>query len=214
VARLLRGESVALVSDAGTPVVSDPGASLVSAAHAAGIRVEPIPGPSAAVAAVSASGLGGEEFVFLGFPPSRSGPRKRWLARIADEARPLVLYEAPHRIRQTLTDLLATLGDRTVALCRELTKAHEELVVRPISAHLRHVEQGRGEYTLVISPNIALPVSSERPSSELIAAEFGRMTALLARFHARRHKAAPQLHGLTASRRLHYRREGEGLSMA
>jgi 16S rRNA (cytidine1402-2'-O)-methyltransferase len=215
VARLLRGESVALVSDAGTPVVSDPGASLVSAAHAAGIRVEPIPGPSAAVAALSASGLGGEEFVFLGFPPSRSGPRKRWLIRLAEETRPLVLYEAPHRIRQTLTDLLEALGDRTVALCRELTKAHEELVVRPISIHLRQIEQGRGEYTLVISPNTTpTTASTQRPSAELIAAEFGRLTASGALPRRAAIKQLASKYGLTARDVYTIVEREKGLSMA
>jgi 16S rRNA (cytidine1402-2'-O)-methyltransferase len=215
VARLLRGESVALVSDAGTPVVSDPGASLVSAAHAAGIRVEPIPGPSAAVAALSASGLGGEEFVFLGFPPSRSAPRKRWLTRLAEETRPLVLYEAPHRIRQTLTDLLETLGDRTVALCRELTKAHEELVVRPISSHLRQIGQGRGEYTLVISPNTTpTTASTQRPSAELIAAEFGRLTASGALPRRAAIKQLASKYGLTARDVYTIVEREKGLSMA
>jgi 16S rRNA (cytidine1402-2'-O)-methyltransferase len=214
VARLLRGESVALVSDAGTPVVSDPGAAVVSAAHAAGIRVEPIPGPSAAVAALSASGLGGDEFVFLGFPPSRSASRKRWLARLTAETRPLVLYEAPHRIRETLADLEAALGDRTVALCRELTKAHEELVVRPISAHLRHINEGRGEYTLVISPNSAARSGIERPSPSSIATEFGHLTAdrNLSRRAAIRQLAAK--YGLTSRDVYTIVEKEKGLSMA
>ena len=107
IARLRGGESIALVSDAGTPVVSDPGAQLVAAAHAAGIRVEPVPGPSAAMAALSASGMGGDGFLFVGFPPARAGARTAWLSRLAAEPRPLVLYEAPHRIRATLEEMLA-----------------------------------------------------------------------------------------------------------
>ena len=113
--RLTRGESIALVSDAGTPVVSDPGALLVAAAHAAGIRVEPIPGPSAALAAVSASGFQAEQVLFVGFPPSRAIARKRWLEELRDEPRIVVFFEAPHRIRATLADLLAIFGDRVVA---------------------------------------------------------------------------------------------------
>src|SRR4029453_12270295 len=93
IAKLLEGESIALVSDAGTPVVSDPGAQLVAAAHAAGVRVEPIPGPSALLAAVSSSGFGGDGFLFLGFPPSRAQQRRKWLSAVAGETRPLVLYE-------------------------------------------------------------------------------------------------------------------------
>ena len=141
--RLSSGESIALVSDAGTPVVSDPGAHLVSAAHAHGIRVEPIPGANAGLAALSASGLPAAEFVFLGFPPEKAHARRQWLAARASETRVLIVYEAPHRIRATLTDMLAEWGNRTTALGRELTKAHEELVVAPISAHLARIGEGR-----------------------------------------------------------------------
>src|SRR5687767_4748725 len=111
VKRLRGGESVALVSDAGTPVVSDPGAWLVAAAHQAAVPVVPVPGPSAVIAALSASGLTGDQFLFVGFPPSRSGARKRWLAELKDEPRLVAFYEAPHRIRQSLQDLLDVLGD-------------------------------------------------------------------------------------------------------
>ena len=172
--RLGRGESVALVSDAGTPVVSDPGARLVAAAHAAGVRVEPVPGPSAALAAISGSGIGGDGFLFVGFPPARAGARREWLGRLAAEPRPLVLYEAPHRIRAMLEDMLVAFGDRTVALGRELTKLHEELVVRPISGHLEHVGEGRGEYTLVVSP--AVGSRAEAPSAQQLGVEFGQLT--------------------------------------
>src|SRR5215204_2888424 len=145
--RLARGESVALVSDAGTPVVSDPGALLVAAAHAAGIRVEPIPGPSAALAAVSASGLQGEQVLFVGFPPSRATARKHWLEHLRNERRLIVFFEAPHRIRDTLGDLLEVFGDRIAFIGRELTKAHEELVVAPISEQLERFNEPRGEFT-------------------------------------------------------------------
>jgi 16S rRNA (cytidine1402-2'-O)-methyltransferase len=175
--RLARGESVALVSDAGTPIVSDPGAQLVAAAHVSGIRVEPVPGPSAVLAAVSASGFGGEGFVFLGFPPARPQPRRLWL-RLQKQLddRVLVLYEAPHRIRDTLEDIRDILGDRVIAVGRELTKAHEELVVRPISRYLQQLQEPRGEYTVVISP--ATPAEEqavELPKGELVA-EFGQLT--------------------------------------
>src|SRR3954470_2249349 len=136
IARLTAGDSIALVSDAGTPVISDPGAYLIAQVHLAGVLVVPIPGPSALIAALSASGLAKGEFVFAGFPPTRSTDRKRWFTRLAQEQRVLVFYEAPHRIRRTLEDMLQAFGDRVVALGRELTKAHEQLVVRPTSEHL------------------------------------------------------------------------------
>jgi 16S rRNA (cytidine1402-2'-O)-methyltransferase len=176
--RLARGESVALVSDAGTPVVSDPGARLVAAAHEAGIRVEPVPGPSAVLAAVSASGFGGEGFVFLGFPPARAEPRRVWLSSLVNDARPLVLYEAPHRIRDTLEDIRQILGDRTIAVGREMTKAHEELVVRPISQYVRQLTEPRGEYTVVVAP---APEGADHPvdlpKAQLVA-EFGQLTEI------------------------------------
>jgi 16S rRNA (cytidine1402-2'-O)-methyltransferase len=177
IARLAAGDSIALVSDAGTPGLSDPGAHLVAEAHAAGIRVEPIPGPCAAVAAVSVAGFPDPEFLFAGFPPNRSTARKQWLARLSAEPRLLVFYEAPHRIVSTLTDMLAVLGDRQVAMARELTKAHEELVVRPISAHLKTVTEGRGEYTLVVKgAPPAARATAEPPGPAAVAAEFGELT--------------------------------------
>jgi len=176
-ARLSAGESIALVSDAGTPVISDPGAHLVAEAHRAGIPVQPVPGPSAALAALSASGLARQEFLFVGFPPSRSKARHSWLAKLADEPRVLILYEAPHRIRPTLEDMLQVFGDRVVALARELTKAHEQLVVRPISQHLASELEERGEFTLVVeavSPQGLITI--ERPTPGQMADEFGQIT--------------------------------------
>jgi 16S rRNA (cytidine1402-2'-O)-methyltransferase len=175
--RLKAGDSVALVSDAGTPVVSDPGAHLVATAHAAGIRVEPIPGPVAAAAALSASGFNAPEVLFLGFPPSRSSDRKRWLQRLASEDRVLVVYEAPHRVEATLKEMLDEWGDRTVALARELTKAHEELVVRPISGHLSALIRPRGEFTLVVHPRSADEAAEiSPPTGGELASEFGELT--------------------------------------
>jgi 16S rRNA (cytidine1402-2'-O)-methyltransferase len=177
VRRLLAGESVAVVSDAGTPLIADPGARLVAAAHSAGIRVEPIPGPSAVLAAVSASGLGAAGFVFAGFPPSKTSARREWLSQLASEPRPVVFYEAPHRIRSTLEDLHSVMGDRMVALGRELTKAHEELVIRPISSHLVAIREGRGEYTLVVAPaETPQATALDIPTSADIYLEFCRLT--------------------------------------
>ena len=176
-ARLDAGDSVALVSDAGTPVISDPGAWLVAAAHDAGIRVEPIPGPSAAMAAVSVAGFTADEVLFLGFAPSRSNDRKRWLARGKGERRVLVFYEAPHRIRQFLADLQEQLGDRSIAVGRELTKAHEELVVRPISQVVKEMRDPRGEYTVVVSaPAAGDEEATPLPGQAELLAEFGELT--------------------------------------
>ncbi len=125
--RIKRGESVALVSEAGTPSISDPGYRLIRAAIAADVAVEPVPGPSALLAAVVVSGLPSDAFVFEGFLPRRAGERKRRLEELASERRTLVFFEAPHRLDKTLADMLEVLGDREVALCRELTKLHEEV---------------------------------------------------------------------------------------
>ncbi len=175
--RLKAGDSIALVSDAGTPVISDPGAHLVAAAHAAGIRVEPVPGPVAAIAALCASGFEASEVLFVGFPPNRSSDRKRWLARLVNEPRLLVLYEAPHRMEATLQDMLESWGNRTIAVARELTKSHEELVVRPISQHLQTLGTPRGEFTIVVTPASAGPATQGTPPpDEELFAEFGELT--------------------------------------
>ncbi len=176
IARLEGGDSVALVSDAGTPVVSDPGTHLVAAAHAAGIRVEPIPGASAVVAALSVSGLGEGAFVFVGFPPSRSNARKKWLEPLITENRVIVLYEAPHRIAATLQALLDTLGDRVIAVARELTKTHEQLKVGHITDIMAQDLPERGEFTVVISGNQPNLTPSNPLSPAAAAAAFGRLT--------------------------------------
>ena len=151
--RLRAGDSIALVSDAGTPLISDPGQTLVAAARAAGIRVESIPGPSAVMAALSSSGLQTQEFVFLGFPPTRSKDRKEWFADLASQTRLAVFFEAPHRIRRTLSDLEAQLGrEREIAVGRELTKAHEELVVWPIYQLIEYFSEPKGEFTVLVPP--------------------------------------------------------------
>ena len=176
--RLRAGDAIALVSDAGTPLVSDPGQTLVVAARDAGIRVESIPGPSAVLAALSASGLAASEFTFLGFPPSRPKDRKRWLAMAAAEPRLVVFFEAPHRIRQTLGLLTESVGpDRPIAVARELTKVHEELVIRPISEQIDLLAEPRGEFTVLLTPAArASPKASPVPERDTLAAELGDLT--------------------------------------
>jgi 16S rRNA (cytidine1402-2'-O)-methyltransferase len=150
--RLREGESLALVTDAGTPGVSDPGYRLTRAALAVGARVVPIPGPSAVLAALNGSGLPTDRFVFEGFPPRRQGPRRRALTRLADLPHTLVFFEAPPRLRGFLGDVLAVLGDRPLAVARELTKVHEEIWRGSVSAYLTAVgaQTPRGEVTVVV----------------------------------------------------------------
>jgi 16S rRNA (cytidine1402-2'-O)-methyltransferase len=150
IARLRRGESVALVSDAGTPTVSDPGGRLIRDAIAAGVRVEPIPGPSAILAAVSVAGASTATFSFHGFPPIKAKDRIAWFERLRQVGGTAVFFEAPHRIRQTLEAVRAKLGDCRVVVARELTKIHEELVRGPISEVIEHLQNPRGEFTVVI----------------------------------------------------------------
>ena len=146
--RLERGESIAIVSDAGTPVLSDPGGRLVAAAVEAGFSVVPIPGPSAILAALAASGLATHPFTFFGFPPRKGSARKRWLDTTGRAPGTLVLFEAPGRTRDLLRDLYATLGPRRVVVARELTKRFEE-IVRGRLGELE-VAEPRGEVTIVV----------------------------------------------------------------
>ena len=148
----LNAGDVALVSDAGTPGLSDPGYELVRAALAVGHAVVPIPGPAALVAALVASGLPTDAFLYLGFLPRKDSERRDLLTSVADEPRTLVAYEAPHRLNDALADIEAVLGDRPVAVARELTKLHEEIFRGPASAARAHFGEKEvlGEITLVI----------------------------------------------------------------
>ena len=141
---------VALVSEAGTPAISDPGQDLVAAAWEAGHRVVPVPGPSALTAALAASGLRTRRFLYLGFLPRQPGALRRLLRPLRQAGETLVAFEAPHRLRQSLPILAEELGDRRVAVCRELTKLHEEVFRGRLSEALAHFAEPRGEFTLVI----------------------------------------------------------------
>jgi 16S rRNA (cytidine1402-2'-O)-methyltransferase len=151
---LRSGRDVALVSDAGTPGISDPGYRLVRDAREQGLPVVPVPGPSAAVAALSVSGLPTDRFLFVGFLPPRSGARRRALVELARERPTLVLYESPVRVLDCLSDMVEILGDRDAFLCREATKLHEEYVRAPLSglrASLAARETVKGEIVLVVA---------------------------------------------------------------
>ena len=155
VARLLRGESLALVSDAGTPLVSDPGFRLVRAAREAGIRVSPVPGPSAIIAALSVAGLPSDRFAFEGFLPAKGAARRERLRRLAGETRTLLFYESSHRIADTLGDAAAAFGDeRRAVLARELTKLFETVIdgtLADVRDRVRDdADQRKGEFVLVV----------------------------------------------------------------
>ncbi|MDR1994862.1 16S rRNA (cytidine(1402)-2'-O)-methyltransferase [Azonexus sp.] len=155
VERLQAGESVALISDAGTPGISDPGARVVAAVRAAGGRVVPLPGPCAAVTALSASGLLDEHFLFYGFLPAKAGQRRQAIEELRAQPCALVFYEAPHRVLETVADLAAVLGERTLVIARELTKLFESIHSGPLGEALGWLQadpnRQRGEFVLLVS---------------------------------------------------------------
>jgi len=169
---LEQGAKIALVSDAGMPLVSDPGHRLVTLCLRHKIPVVPIPGPSALLASLSASGLPNEEFLFVGFLPARSGERRRALERLRIEDRTLILYEAPHRIAETVADAREILGDRPACVAREVTKLHEEFLRGKLSEISSSLEErpARGEITLLIGPADAAEARSHADSAQSLAA--------------------------------------------
>ena len=173
-AALTEGD-VALVSEAGTPAISDPGQHLVAAAWEAGARVVPVPGPSVLTAALAASGLSTQRFLFLGFLPRQPGPLRKLLRSVRDAAETLVAFEAPHRMRRTLAILIEELGDREAAICRELTKVYEEVFRGRLSEAAEHFLEPRGEFTLVVEGRTKEAEVAE-PTAELFA-EIRRLRA-------------------------------------
>lgn len=163
----LQREDIALVSEAGMPGLSDPGYELITAAAERGIQVIPIPGASAVLTALVVSGLPTDQFIYLGFLPRRRGARQRSLKSIAAEPRTIVALEAPHRLRTTLADMLEILGDRRIAICRELTKIHEEVFRDKVSQAIEHFTEPRGEFTLVIEGKTEKPALSPDIKEEL-----------------------------------------------
>lgn len=158
VARLRGGESVALISDAGTPAIADPGYRLVRACHEAGVAVMPIPGPSAVIAALSAAGEPTDRFVFEGFLPAKSAARSAALEKLRDEPRTIVCYEAPHRLLATFAAIAAVWGaERPLVVARELTKLHEELYRGTVAEAQAHfgAQRVRGELVLILPPHAA-----------------------------------------------------------
>lgn len=171
--RIEAGEDCALCSDAGMPCISDPGEQIVAEAHARGIRVVPVPGASACITALAASGQPTARFVFEGFLPVPKRERRERLAALQGETRTILLYEAPHKLRATLGDLAAALGpERPVSLCRELTKLHEEIVKTTLGAAVDFYRENdpRGEYVLVVAGAAPDAVQADAPTKEDVVA--------------------------------------------
>ncbi|MBP7777525.1 MAG: 16S rRNA (cytidine(1402)-2'-O)-methyltransferase [Acidobacteria bacterium] len=189
--RLRRGESVALVSDAGTPAVSDPGAELVRAAVAAGVRVEAVPGASAVMAALSTAGLPDVGFTFLGFPPIRGNNRKGWFDSLdrAVEFAPVVFFEAPHRIKATLGELVNRQYNQIIVF-RELTKLHESVYRGSIDDVIGQMTMIAGEFTVVVPRLTATDGPRERPTDQAVLDLIGQITDKRGRDAARQVAAA------------------------
>lgn len=173
VEKLLTGSEVALISDAGTPLINDPGYQLVAAAHEHGIRVVPVPGPSAVIAALSAAGLPTDSFVFLGYAPEKQPARAAWLKALAGEPRTLILYETPHRIRGCLEDAVAVFGPRRpAALARELTKRFETVRRGDLEELLAAVDSGdvpaKGEFVVLVRGAAAGQQETEDAEAERV----------------------------------------------
>ena len=183
--RLLAGETCALVTDAGTPAISDPGEALVKLCAAEGVAVEAVPGCCALVTALAVSGLATGRFAFEGFLPVGRKERRERLAPLAREERTMVFYEAPHRLRATLADLLEALGDREAALCRELTKLHEETMRTTLAqaAEWYREREPKGEYVLVLD-------GAERREESAVTLEQGAALVLERRARGERMKDA------------------------
>lgn len=174
--RLRQGETCAIITDAGMPCISDPGEELVRDCHTYGIELESVPGPSAAITALCLSGLDTSRFSFEGFLSVTKKQREEHLAEIKDFTRTLIFYEAPHKLRNTLQDLHDTLGDREVALCRELTKIHEEVIKGKLSELIEYYKEKspKGEYVIVLEGK-----KKEEENAELTLSEAAEMARKL-----------------------------------
>ncbi|MBQ6262995.1 MAG: 16S rRNA (cytidine(1402)-2'-O)-methyltransferase [Clostridia bacterium] len=196
--RIKNGENCAVVTDAGTPAVSDPGEDLVKLAIENGITVISVPGACAAIAALTVSGMPTGRFAFEGFLPTDNKKRQARLEELSHESRTLILYEAPHRIKKTLSDLLTSLGDRKISLCRELTKLNEEIIRTNLSGAVEYYtdKEPRGEYVIVLEGRIPekktdFPEDVTEHVDSLISTGLSRMDAI---------KAAAKERGVPKSR--------------
>jgi len=178
VGRLERGENVALVTDAGTPGISDPGVELVRECVERGIRVDPLPGASAPLVAVVASGFPTDPLTVFGFAPARAKDRISWLRRLQAISHTVTFFEAPHRVRQTLMDAADTFGNRPIVVARELTKAHQEFLRGTTSEIIGQLTDPVGEFTVVVGPQAADAAPHLPATDQEIFLEFGRSTAV------------------------------------
>src|SRR5687767_14282961 len=174
--KLRDGIDIALVSDAGTPLVADPGQRLIAAAIREGVSVVPIPGASAVLAALAASGYAADEFLFAGFAPSRSRDRKKWLERLATETRAVVFFEAPHRIQQSLSEASDILCVRPITIARQLTKLHESVVATTARQAPALEIPERGEFTVVLAPYVRPAAAQPDIGDDELSEYFYRMT--------------------------------------
>ena len=176
ISRLEQGERIALVTDAGTPGISDPGAELVDACFNRGIGVDPIPGPSASLAAATASGFPLEPLTIFGFAPTRAKDRKLWMERAEETRHAFTFFEAPHRIQRTLAEIGQLLGERQIMVARELTKVHQQLDRGLPEAVMERMREIKGEFTVVVGPARSSKKQHIMVSDQEIAAEFGLST--------------------------------------
>jgi 16S rRNA (cytidine1402-2'-O)-methyltransferase len=174
--RLARGENVALVTDAGTPSVSDPGLELVQACIEQGIEIDPIPGASAPLAAAVASGFPLAPWTVFGFPPHRSKDRKAWWSQVSATEHTVTFFEAPHRVRATLDEATIELGDRPIVVGRELTKAHQQFLRGTATTLSAALVSPKGEFTIVVGPKPTSEISPVPVSEEVLADAFRQMT--------------------------------------
>ncbi len=170
VSELKAGKNIALVSEAGTPTISDPGFRIVAAAIAEAITVVPLPGACAAITALSASGLPVHRFAFEGFLPPKSGKRKTLLTKLTEEERTLIFYESPYRVQAALSDMLDVLGDRQAAIGRELTKMHEEFIHGPLSSIIEKLGSStiKGEFTILVEGCTAAAKKKKRINNDAL----------------------------------------------
>ena len=170
--KILCKKNVALVSDAGTPTLNDPGAELVASALDMGIKVVPIPGTSSITSAISVSGFAVDQFLFTGFIPRKRGNRMKFLNSISMDKRTIVAFETPHRLKSSLSDILVVLGDRQIVVCRELTKLYEEVCKTTVSKALDKFNKPRGEFTLVINGATLKAIDTELEKTAIRALRF------------------------------------------